>query len=66
MTPLQAKVRRFIADRPNGTTTDGEVYTHFQTTRRLPQGTVHAAFLALANAGAIVMSEAGTRYSIPR
>lgn len=65
MTPLQARVCRFIADRPNGTATDGEVYAHFETTRHLPQATVHSAVLALANAGEIVMAEAGTRLHIP-
>lgn len=61
MTALQARVRRFIADQPAGTTTNREVYERFGTLRRR---NVHAAVLALANDGHIVLSEAA-RLSLP-
>lgn len=58
MTGLQARVRRFIADRPNGIATDVDVYNHFHTVNR---ATVQAAILALASGHHIVLSEDGTK-----
>jgi hypothetical protein len=63
MTPLQARVRRFIADRTDGTATDREIFNHFSTLRH---GTLYNVLLALGNAGHIVLSESGTRFTIPQ
>lgn len=60
MTPLQARVRRFIADRPDGTATVED----FNQRNFAPVGYIDA-LAALATDGHVVVSENGTRYTIP-
>lgn len=60
MTPLQARVRRFIADRPDGTATVEDFNQH----NFAPIGYTDA-LAALATDGHVVASEDGKRYTIP-